>query len=257
MRRKGTLILSKGRSGSNWLGSLTNATGVLGHSDEWIDARESGVVPGSVDFETYLDRIVRIASTPNGYFCFKIFPRHLFTVQEVYGRDLIEELRGAFDTQVVVLKRRDRIAQAISFAKAYESAQWKVDRVKKKTPVYDFDMVCRCYFHIDRAYAFWDSYLALKGLKVQEFYYEDLLPDPSPFIDCIARHAGVAEYPVTQSDMPIQRNADSDRWRVQFLKDLESRNVLPEANPRLPVVTGSNLVNFLRRRPMKPKPFVW
>lgn len=257
MSAKGTLILTEGRSGSNWLGSLANGTGDLGRSEEWVDKRHSGVAPGEVPVDAFIDTLLRKSSTQNGYFCIKLFPRHLFTVNEAYDCDLITELSNRFDIRLIVLEREDRVAQAISFAKAYQSGQWRSTVEKKTDPEYSFDMTIRSYFFIERSYAFWRNYLDLRQIEASFLTYEALLPDPVPYLDLLARHAGVDVAEIPESPLSVQRNPDSDAWRARFESDLKTRNFLSAAVARPPVVTGSNLVNFLRSRPMKPKPFTW
>lgn len=46
---KGVAILTEARSGSEWLGSLTNSTGTFGNSAEWLDTINLGFKPKSFD----------------------------------------------------------------------------------------------------------------------------------------------------------------------------------------------------------------
>jgi len=260
MKRSGTLVLTEGRSGSNWLGSLTNVTGLLGSCEEWIDARHSGVEPGSVSLDDFISAVLDKASTPNSYFCIKLFPRHLFKVQNAYDRDLITELQRRFDTQLIVLQRRDRLAQAISFARAYQTGAWQSTDNEKRDPDYSFDAICRSYFFVQRSYDFWETYLDLRSLDASKFYYEDMMDDCAPYMDAVRDHAGIqaeASDKPSESKLSIQRDTLNDEWRVQFVEDLKVKNMLPSSLPRPPVLTGQNLVNFLRQRPTKPKPFTW
>ena len=74
------------------------------------------------------------------------------------------------------------------------------------------------------------------------------------------RHSGIqaeASDTPSESKLSIQRDTLNDEWRVQFVEDLKVKNMLPSSLPRPPVLTGQNLVNFLRQRPTKPKPFTW
>lgn len=255
MSRKGTLILTEARSGSNWLGSLSNRTGLLGVSEEWIAANFSKIKLGSVTFERFCDRIIELASTPNGYFCIKIFPRHLLHVQIVYGRDLIMELEKRFDTQLILLKRQDRFSQAVSFARAKQSGQWKSTTDKNRPEVYDFKLICRCFASIERSYSFWDSYIAARTLDVTRFIYEDLVPNPDVFVKTLALHAGIAEYPTPKSELKVQRNDTSKLWVEQFKADLKIENILESTIPRPPHITLSNLIYFFRKRPQRPRYF--
>ena len=70
---RGVLILSEGRSGSNWLGSLTNATGMMGNSNEWVDEYLLGINPSKVSCSEFVDKILDMASTDNEFFSIKLF----------------------------------------------------------------------------------------------------------------------------------------------------------------------------------------
>lgn len=255
MERKGTLILTEGRSGSNWLGSLSNGTGQLGKSKEWLDKQYLGVKVGSLPFDALVERIITLSSTPNRYFCVKLFPRYLFDVQNRYGLDLILEMQKRFDTQLLMLRRRDRIAQAVSFAKAYQSKKWTSTATEVKDPQYNFDLICRCLFHIERAYGFWDSYISARSLDVVAFQYEDLLNVPDRFVEALAAHANVTDYEIPESNLAIQRDGVSIQWRERFIEEMKDKNILSHSIPRQPPVTTSNLSKFLRKRPIRPLPF--
>jgi LPS sulfotransferase NodH len=159
-----------------------------------------------------------------------------------------------------VLQRRDRLAQAISFARASQTGAWRSTVQEKRDPGYSFDAICRSYFFVQRSYDFWETYLGLRSLDASKFYYEDMIDDYAPYMDAVRDHAGIgAEASDTspESKLSIQRDALNDEWRTQFTEDLKVKNLLTGSLPRPPVLPGSNLVNFLRQRPTKPKPFVW
>jgi hypothetical protein len=42
-------ILAEVRSGTNWLGSLTDATGMMGRIEEWLDRGYLGIEPDGYD----------------------------------------------------------------------------------------------------------------------------------------------------------------------------------------------------------------
>ncbi len=256
--KKGTITLSEGRSGSSWLCELCNSTGVLGKSSEWIDAQHVGVSPTSMSGEKYLDAVVDAGSTPNGFFALKIFPRHVHWFQIQYGFDLIEHLRNVHDVQLVVVERRDRIKQAISFSKALQTKSWSSEQTQKRTAQYDFDQICRCYFMVSRSYEFWKSYLDLKQLAHQHFFYEDMIPEPDIFVQTIAKHADVAMPLDYSTERLIQSDRTSGEWEKRFLDEALNKPFISASTPaRPPRRTLSNLGRFLSRKPMKPFPFTF
>lgn len=254
---RGALILTEGRSGSNWLGSLTNSTGKLGKSSEWIDRAISGIDPRKFSCEEFVDSTLKLASTENGFFSVKLFPRHMHQFQEYYGKDLIKCISASHDVLLVGLTRRDRVGQAISFSKALQTGAWKATTGSKHTPIYDFGQICRCYFMVSRSYDFWASYTNITQSKVVSFIYEDLLADPTVWVDEIAEFAGITYSkkhitPTTQ----IQRNLQSETWRDQFLREIGSSEFIAHTSPsRTPSRNAGNLVRFARGHHMKPKPY--
>ena len=110
---KGYIMLSEGRSGSNWLGSMANNTEMMGHLNEWL-----GREYFERDFKEYsadevFDQVMQNARTENDRLAIKIFPRHIYTVYQNLGFDFIRRCMQEHETKVILLKRRDSLAQAI------------------------------------------------------------------------------------------------------------------------------------------------
>lgn len=255
---KGVLILTEGRSGSEWLGSLLNGTGLLGNSAEWFGKYGLGrgvpLKPGAQAVTEILER----SSTPNGYFAIKLFPKHLHRFAHTHGFDPVRHLARHHDVLCVRLTRDDRIRQAVSYARGLQTEQWTVQHKTKQQPDYDFEAICRSYFLIDRSNGFWDCYTRLYGLRCLNFTYESLLPDPKPFIDAVAQHAGVTISGVPQTRHAIQRDATSEEWAERFRRELGEREIIPFTSPSRPYRrTAGNLVRFLMRRQMTPFPYAY
>ena len=254
---RGVIILTEGRSGSNWLGSLTNSTGKLGKSSEWIDEATSGIDPRKVSSEEFVAGILKLASTENGFFSIKLFPRHMHQFQEHYGKDFIKHICDSHDVLLVSLTRQDRIGQAISFSKALQTGAWKSTTGSKREPVYDFDQISRCFFMVGRSYDFWQSYASITQRTVLNFVYEDLLEDPISWVDEIASFAGITySKDSVKSGTQIQRNSQSEAWRNQFEKEAIAGEFIANTTPsRVPSRNIENIIRFLRGRHTKPKPY--
>lgn len=257
-RKKGSLILTEGRSGSNWLGSLSTGTGVLGTSGEWFARWAFPKELKSATMDEYLDATIARASTPNGYFTVKLFPAHLHLFNVKFGEDLMTVLTDRYDCNFISLNRRDRIRQAISFARSLQSKQWSSRRGPKRDAHYDADQIARCYFLINRSYAFWEDYAEIRKLEVTKFIYEDLVAAPQPYVDCIAQHAGETVEALPSSDYQIQRDDKTEEWIEQFKTDFETLNLVAASTPHRPYRRSlSNLGRFLTRKTMKPYPFTY
>lgn len=253
---KGYLVLTEARSGSNWLGSLADSTGEMGKLEEWIDPKLLGLKPGALAFEPYLERIFDVSSTPNGRYAIKLFPRHLHEVQRVYNVDLIDELRRRHMAEIVVLKRTDRHRQAISFAKARMNDQWRSNTSAHGKATYDFDLICRAYFYLDRSYAYWQSYLGLRDIPYASFNYEDLLGDPSPYLAHLAKAVNVPVPERVTTPLQVQRDDQTEEWLSRFKADLASRDIIgPSMLYPQPSRKLTNLVRFGKKEPLTPLPF--
>ncbi|MCT8999052.1 Stf0 family sulfotransferase [Chelativorans intermedius] len=249
--RKGYIVLSEARSGTNWLGSLADKTGRMGRLGEALNPTLFRQRPPE-DGQRFVTWAVDNTSTPNGCFAIKIFPSHLDWFQARYGFDFIAECQRRHAVKTVLLKRRDRLAQAISLYRASETARWRsVETGRKQEAEYSFEGICRAYFQIDRSNAFWKSYLEVRGISHSVFFYEDLLGDPSPYLEAVAAHLQVAPPEDHQSPLAVQRDARTAAWAERFRREAHSRDVLNAGSPPRPVArTLPNLWRFLRKRPI-------
>ncbi|MFP1632354.1 Stf0 family sulfotransferase [Zhengella sp. ZM62] len=247
------IILSEGRSGTTWLASLANSTGKLGHSDEWVDEQHLGIKARHVSADTFISAILEKSTTDNGFFAIKMFPRHLHWFQLAYGFDIIGRLQKEHDLFSVLVTRNDRVKQAVSFARALQDNAWTSFGKTGQKAVYDFDLICRCYFGIGRSYDFWRSYVALRGLPHKHVVYEDMLPDPSPYVNAIAEHADLDGVAFENSPLKIQRDSKTDEWCDRFRQDAKNRDFLEQAAASVyPTRKISNFFRFLRGKPLKP-----
>lgn len=254
-KTKGTLILSTARSGSSWLGSLANATGKMGVSLEWLGIQQQPLPPTDLDADGFFNYVVQSASSPNGRFSVKIFPRHLRESTHAYGFDFIKRCVDTYDTRLVLLIRKNRLEQAISLVRARQSHQWKLfsDSSKNSKPsalVYDFDALCLASFHIGRAYEFWQTYLTLTGLPHDVYYYETLCKNPTPWLASMAEHLGVQKPKTNPSELLIQRDDITLEWQERFAQDIASRGI-PESvyQPAAPDRSLSNAIRVFKGLP--------
>lgn len=253
---RGVAVLTEGRSGSSWLGSLTDATGVMGRSGEWLN-------PGYLGFElprqydALEEAVLRKASTENGCFAVKLFPRHLIRSKDRCGRDFLLEIRKKHDLGFIVLERRDRLRQAVSFYRASVSRLWSSRHKGADAPVpYSFAGISQAFFQIEQSYAFWRAYLNLSELRHRQFVYEDLQQDPQPYLEAVAELLAVrvpATVPVSKYE--VQRDDLTEDWVTRFRRDAGEKGAI-EAIEEAPVRrTLDNLARFALKRPLNRRRF--
>lgn len=253
---KGVVILTEGRSGSNWLGSLISGTDTLGISREWFSPHGLGDTPAPATGENLVQDVLIRASTPNGFFAIKLFPAHVHRFDQIYQYDLIHSLNSQHDLLFIRLTREDRIRQAVSYARGLQTNQWTASQKNKIEALYDFETICRCYFMIDRSYSYWESYCDLRKLNHIHFSYEQMLPNPRPFVDAVAAHAGVENVILPKSRHSIQRDEKTEEWVMRFQEELKVSDIVRASTTHRPANrTLSNLARFAGGRHLKPLPY--
>ena len=158
--------------------------------------------------ESHFQMIMRESATENGRFAAKIFPAELFRVHCELGYDFVHRCRQEHEISVVLLRRKDTLAQAISLTRALQTRQWtSTDFKHARKPDYDFHRICQSLFYIHRSYEFWSTYAMTQAMPFEIICYEDLLDDPSPFLNHLAGELGVTVSGPTETKLGIQRDA--------------------------------------------------
>ena len=245
---KAALILTEGRSGSNWLGSLTSNTGYMGRSEEWLDTNKLGFEPDN--FEDFMNAVIQKASTDNDRLCVKIFPRHLNWVYSRYKVDFIKSLMDRSETGLILLKRQDRIRQAISHARGMMTRKFRSTSPSTGKEVYDFDAICQRCWYIDRSYASWYCYLGVNMYKYHEFIYEELLNEPRKYVDCVSDILSVPKPESIHSALEIQRDGTTEEWVERFKSDIQEKDFLGPLQDKPASRTLENLVKFASKKTM-------
>ena len=228
---KGYILLSEGRSGSNWLSSMANNSKVMGQCSEWLgreyfdkDLREFGE-------DEFFDVVLEKAKTDNDRFAIKIFPRHVHSIYLNIGFDFIHKCMQEHETKLVVLKRRDTLAQAISWVRGIQTKQWTSRNTKNGKEAYDFPAICRAYFYISRSYQYWDAYLGVNQYDFDSFVYEDLLPDPAGYLESLTEFLDVNYEGEWETELRIQRDNKTNDWLERFREDVKKQGVIGYSGP--------------------------
>lgn len=252
---KGVAVLTEARSGSNWLGSLTNATGIMGCSAEWLKPAYLGSEQRA--YGALEEAVLRQASTENGRFAIKVFPRQLAWAKGRCGKDFLLEVGKQYELGFITLERRDRLRQAISFYRASVSRSWTSRHKGRDVAVpYSFAGISRAFFQIEQSYAFWRAYLELSQLPCRAFVYEDLLADPQPYLEAVAELLDVpapASMPVSR--FAVQRDELTEDWVMRFRQEAQKKGAT-EAIEDTPVPrTLDNFARIALKRPLSRRQF--
>jgi len=225
------LICTTPRSGSNFLCEVLQTTGVAGRPDEyfwhppiWEEAWSTA------EFETYLERVLRTGTSPNGvfgvklmwFYLDKLLPR-LAAVAGLADADPPAILSATFpNPRYIWLTRRDKVRLGTSHYRALKTNAWRsADRATgaDADPAFDFaaiDSLVRQAVADDQS---WQRCFRQHGIDPLGLTYEDLAADPGRVALQILRHL---EIPPPASPWPPrwrhQRQADarSDDWARQY-----------------------------------------
>lgn len=252
-RPKRTLIIcTQHRSGSSLLGEAIHFAG-LGCPVEYF---HGGVRPlfekrwKTTSFQSYLDALYRLRTTPAGTFAAKIVwfdvvelvralsPGEFDTLQpdgpadmppEIYRR-IYTVLSGVLPNPVWVhLTRRDEIAQAVSHFIAWQTQTWRqftdvrsgADALPQ--PAYDFDEICQTLARIQRVNLHWENFFRANALLPLRIAYEDMAQDYDATLRRLFTDIGKPDAPVTPPRLKRQADAYSETLLQQFLDEFHRR----------------------------------
>ena len=206
---KTLIIATLQRSGSTLLCEKMRSTGVLGNPEEYFNREEKTPT---------VERCARIAAsaTPNGVAATKLFPSHFYEL----SRDI--RLTEWFPDPVwIYLERRDRLGQAISWAKAWQDGAWTSKSAAVKNAEYSAYGIDFALAQIAIGTGRWTSFFARTGIEPLRLFYEDTLDDFDSISQRIGLLAGL-DAPVPREgkvSLSPQRNEESDEWRRRFLAE--------------------------------------
>jgi len=210
------------RCGSWLLCGLLASTGVAGRPHEWFwrDTRKSLEHTWGVrNAEEYVELVLSAGSTPNGVFGAKVM---LGTLP-----DLSSFPRPRF----VWLRRRDRVAQAVSFATAAQTGYWHSWNPKPRAqPSYRFDAIDALAREIAELEAGWKRWFDGEGLEPLEVVYEKLVANPQAETRRVLDFLSL-ELPPDVSVRPLTLAASDgirQEWAERYREEKARRSELAE-----------------------------
>ena len=208
------------RSGSSLLCELLFDTGLAGAPAEYFDEtlmtsfrRRWGVSTSA----GYLEALLARKTGPNGVFGFKA---HFFQLVEAFPDD---ELERAFPSlRYVFIARRDRLRQAISWARAIQTGKWASDHQVAEHNGISFrrQQIDRLLEGIAERECRWEARFAASGVEPLRITYEELVAAPAQTVRSVLRHIGVESPDSIELSPPsLGRQADeaTEEWVNRYL----------------------------------------
>lgn len=214
---RGYAICTSPRTGSNFLCEVLLSTGVLGRPREYFNAngRRFHDDPNYPDDPVeQFGRILTMGATPNGVYGLKVFPdQHDLVAKTCAWTKLLPNLK------FITLERRDVLGQALSWARAAQTGQYRSSVPVLKPAIYDGALIHKFIYEAIKDRARWSVFFARTGLEPLPVFYEDVVANPQAEVDRIAGfvgHCGPATVRPHMVEARIQRDALMDEWRGRF-----------------------------------------
>jgi LPS sulfotransferase NodH len=218
------MIASIPRSGGTHFGLALWRTGCLGAPLEYVNLKDGGWLFRRLsggDPTTYWKALTAARTSPNGVFGFKAFVHDFSLIADKY-----EALLPAIaPSKVIYLRRRDRVAQVLSYARAAQTEVWFHDDKPAAEPEYDMGLLKKAEQWVDRQERQWRSFFHIKKITPLEVFHEDFLERPEATLTTIADFLGVSLDRSQQLFIPEPRKQSdeiTEVWRKRYEMDREA-----------------------------------
>jgi LPS sulfotransferase NodH len=206
-------------------------TGCLGAPLEYLNfepAGPYGFASGSIDMQRRLWRsVLRRRCSPNGVFGLKAFAPQL---EQLKGKNpaLLDEVLATMLPQggprrIVYLRRRDRVAQTVSYARATLTGVWRKEQEGTGAPPanYSEDALESAERGIVHQETGWEQMFAELRIEPLTVWHEDALADAAAVARAVADYLGVSIDPVAAVAVPPiekQSEGDSREWAERYAR---------------------------------------
>jgi LPS sulfotransferase NodH len=223
------LLASVPRAGSTFLSHLLWRTGCLGAPLEYLNFEPEGpygFAANSPQLQLELwHSVLRRRCSPNGVFGLKAFAPQLEALQRgnqtLLSQVLATVLPRERDVRVIYLRRRDRIAQTVSYARASLSGVWRKEQERPEAPALEYSQSAleaaeRGIAVQETAWADMFTDLRIEPLNL---WHEDIISAPSAAAEQAADYIGVRIDPSAAIDVPAiskQSEGEAAEWAERF-----------------------------------------
>ena len=227
--RRSYIIASSYRCGSTFLCSELWKSGVLGAPSEYLNTdqasavittpRETGRMMGRLGVSTpedYFTKLLECRTSRNGIFGMKAHFHHFEPALIWYPR-MLEALAPI---TYIYINRRDKVAQAVSMAKAMQTHAWiSFDEVTGRTLRYDTDFVEQCAAELERQRLGWWRWFETSQITPFVVTYEDLIADTTGVVRSVVELMGAENDEPERVSLPaVEKQSDeiNMEWRNRF-----------------------------------------
>lgn len=225
------LLASLPRAGSTHFSHVLWRTGCLGAPLEYLNFQPAGpygFAAQSAELQQQLWRsVLRRRCSPNGVFGLKAFAMQLEELQQSNAPLLADVLATILPLdrpkRVVYLRRRDRAAQAVSYARASLSGIWRKEQERADADPIEYSQ--EALEAVDRGITFQEGVWAemFDDLKIEPLtlWHEDVLADPAAVAQQVADYLEVEIDPGAAMQVPPihkQSSGDTSDWIAKYTR---------------------------------------
>jgi trehalose 2-sulfotransferase len=263
------LVCATQRSGSTLLCELLRATNVAGLPDEYFErlrttcfprqpreyfedpsvekiaSRLLPTTPGRSEqpgeFEQWFRYVLQRGTTSNGVFGAKMmwnyledFKQRMAELPDLGDLSFNERLDAVFPRlKIVFIRRRDKVAQAVSLWKAIQTQQWRTesesaseraDAVDEAGVEYDYEAIEHLLNELHRWDAHWEDWFHATGREPIRVFYDEFTMSRAATIGRVLDGLGIRPpEPAGKKSMEPQSDGVSRDWVARFRSDSERR----------------------------------
>jgi trehalose 2-sulfotransferase len=224
--RQSYIVASSPRSGSTYFCRLLGQSGLLGTPSEVLN-------PG-FDLKGFKNRFK--ASSPADYIAELISRRTAksgvfglkahFENFEAFRKEYPALLDVLSPVTYIYVNRRDRVAQAVSMARALQTNQWSSQGQEGKKPElrYNRELIANAMKEVELQDAGWLNWFKANNITPFRLTYEDLLADPAGTVQRVVEHLGVQNAERDEVKVPpVEKQGDdtNQEWIERFRRETE------------------------------------
>lgn len=210
--RQTYLLASLPRAGSTWLSHQLWASGCLGAPLEYLNFEPGGPYGHAAELPEEQAQLWRQAlatrTSPNGVFGLKSFPGQLHHVQQGNPALVAQAVRlllgPGSSRKVVELRRRDRQAHTVSYARALLSGVWRAEQEQqgRVEPEFSAEAMNRAGQMLDQQDQGWQAMYRDLGITPLVLWFEDALADAEGAVQQVADYLDVQLNPAARVAVP-------------------------------------------------------
>lgn len=220
------LIASTQRTGSGLLCELLRQSCEIGRVGEYLNPPhlKRGMEDSHLDMRSVvLDRIEEASQGRS-----RAVKLHYPAFRNLLTTFSVDEL---LPQKVVNVTRRDRLAQAVSLAKARATGAFSSDVVTAVVPQYDYMRILTALKQIRDQDAQWRILFGVLDIEPLEIVYEDLVASPDATVTDILNYLELemtGTPVISNARRTVQRDAVNADWRARFSADYRSAELRGE-----------------------------